>query len=279
MRRLRALLVECSVEHARFVQEAFQEARDAHRLHVDCLHLEDTGDAALVLAEERYDVLLLGVGDSGGSTIADFVGFAEPFPGLPVILLIDPDHRTFASSLLRRGAQDYLVRYEFDCEPLVRTVEKAIDRQKYSDPLQSFSMLDSVTGLAATAVYNAFANWAMSGERPCCELQLILGEPCDPEGGEDRDLSILDLANAWHECVGENVLAFRAGALRFGALDFRNPCELEDLKRNLQRCSGVPWYLGWSRSAPGDSSETLFDRAVSHLCENKLAYSTGSRSV
>lgn len=83
--------------------------------------------AAILLDGEEVVLLDLGLPDSGGlDTVKTFCG---RFPRLPVIVMTGTDDENLGLEALKHGAQDYLVKGQFDDRELKRVIRYAIERK------------------------------------------------------------------------------------------------------------------------------------------------------
>ncbi len=129
------LLIEDSAEFAALV-ECILDTGDIRFAvhHVDTLSagLERlaTEDSALVLLD-------LTLADSVGRVTFERVRAAAP--GVPIIVLSGLDDETLAVETVRMGAQDYLVKGQFDTHSLVRAVRYGIERNALEGQLAAYA--------------------------------------------------------------------------------------------------------------------------------------------
>lgn len=75
--------------------------------------------------------------DSRG--LATIETWAKRFPEMPVVALLDKDQTVVASGVMTAGAQDYLVKGDFDARLLTRVAMYAIDKKKLELKVQQLS--------------------------------------------------------------------------------------------------------------------------------------------
>jgi two-component system cell cycle response regulator len=99
------------------------------------------------LAEGGVDLVLLELDlpDSKGPGTFDCV--YGRFPGVPIVLLADESDEEQALELLKRGAQEYLVKKQIDGRLMVRCLRHAIERHRLLTEIQALSLVDDLTGL------------------------------------------------------------------------------------------------------------------------------------
>lgn len=131
--RIRVLLVEDSTADAFLVTRMLDTLEWAH------VTVESTVKTLAEMVEAvgavEHDAILLDLNlpDSFGvDTLKDVVAAA---PGIPVVVLTGLADEQLALMAMERGAQDYLVKGEFDARLLVRTLRYGIQRQRLVERL------------------------------------------------------------------------------------------------------------------------------------------------
>jgi len=127
------LLVEDNAAEARLLQEYLKavSSKDFRLVHVK--HLAAARDR---LSSESLDIILLDLTlpDSQGlETLEAMLGMA---PSLPIVVLTNTEDDELGVELVRRGAQDYLVKRHVNRELLVRAVCYAIERKQAAEALR-----------------------------------------------------------------------------------------------------------------------------------------------
>jgi signal transduction histidine kinase len=122
--RIRVLLIEDNVPDITLVRTML----DARRFEVNAV--PRLSSALQLLSSEEFDVVVLDLGlpDSDG------LGSLEPVltaaQHIPVILLTGLDDEVLAAESVRGGAQDYLVKGQFDSKTLSRSIRYSIERKR-----------------------------------------------------------------------------------------------------------------------------------------------------
>ena len=88
------------------------------------------------LQESYFDVVLLDLSLPDSQGIATVARVRETRPALPIVVLTGQDDDDLATEALRRGAQDYLVKGQFDRRMLMRAIRYAIERQRLEAQLR-----------------------------------------------------------------------------------------------------------------------------------------------
>ncbi|MEN6413864.1 MAG: diguanylate cyclase response regulator [Veillonellales bacterium] len=68
-------------------------------------------------------------------------------PAVPIIVISETKNDVLAARVLKEGAQDVLVKGQFDREVLARTLYFSMERQRVVEKLQIVSMYDELTGV------------------------------------------------------------------------------------------------------------------------------------
>ncbi len=216
MSRAGVLIVDPSLEHTRFVEDALAEAGEtrATPLTLSSFHLQHAEDAVHLLESEPCDALLFGVEEAGRAVFDTFLALRSAAPLAALIPMVPAQERDFGRTLLRRGAQDFLIRFEFDHISLARAIENSIERQRFLSAAESCAVFDSATGLLNRKGFLFLAG--RLGWRPAfltiCELGQSVPEP------QKRDTILLEAAEALRVSAGEAALVARWTEDRFVVL-------------------------------------------------------------
>lgn len=141
---MKLLLVEDSPEDAAFLAASLrrQRASDVAIVHVTTLQ-----DAAVKLGAEPFDVVLLDLNlpDGNGLDCVDAIQAANE--RAPIVVLSGQDNEDFAISILNRGVQDYLVKWEGRGRTILRSIRYAIERKRAELRLNYLAQFDPLTEL------------------------------------------------------------------------------------------------------------------------------------
>ncbi len=148
----RVLLVEGNTGDALRFQEMLRES-DATRFELT--HVARLGEALHYLARSPSDVILLDLGLPDERGLDTFVRTHTEAPETPIVILAGTEDTELALKAVRRGAQDFLVKGEFDGGSLVRSACLAIERKQAEMQtqrlLQESMLFSEVTMLIASA--------------------------------------------------------------------------------------------------------------------------------
>ena len=90
-------------------------------------------EALKILKKDKFDTILSDLALPDTHEFDTFMRINKAAPQTPIILLTALDSETLALELVKRGAQDYLVKGKFTPELLVRSIFYAIERKALSD--------------------------------------------------------------------------------------------------------------------------------------------------
>ncbi len=139
---MKLLLVEDNPDDAAFLGASLrrQQAADVALVHVSSL-----AEAATRLAAESFDVVLLDLNlpDANGLACVDAIQAVNE--RLPIVVLSGQDNEEFAVSILNRGVQDYLVKWEGQGRTILRSIRYAIERKRSEIRLNHLAQFDPLT--------------------------------------------------------------------------------------------------------------------------------------
>ncbi len=129
----------------------------------DIIHAPSFYDGMDVINNNDISIVLLDLtlpDSSGFKTISNFI---EKQPNLPVIVLTGTNNEIVGNQSIKAGAQDYLVKGQFDAKQLGRSIRYAIQRfkthQKLEDAAKKLTLSER-RYLEAQSMAN-FGNWSM----------------------------------------------------------------------------------------------------------------------
>jgi len=126
---LRVLLVEDNAVSAQLAKSMLMHADTSN------FEVQTAGslmDALDLLGAGGFDVILLDLSLPDSDGIATLTAIRVHAPQVPVLVLTGSNNETLANSALQHGAQDYIVKGQFDGNSLARALRYAVTRSKQS---------------------------------------------------------------------------------------------------------------------------------------------------
>jgi K+-sensing histidine kinase KdpD len=87
------------------------------------------------LREKRNDIVLLDLSLDASNGLETFLKIKEINPDIPIIILTSNDDIEIAKNSIEEGAQDYLLKDEFNLRHLTRSITYALERKKTEQKL------------------------------------------------------------------------------------------------------------------------------------------------
>jgi len=84
-----------------------------------------------LLESKKFDIILLDLGLPDSVGFESFKATINKHPAIPIIILTGLANEEIGIQAIRYGAQDYLVKGEFNGKLLVRAIQYAIERKKF----------------------------------------------------------------------------------------------------------------------------------------------------
>lgn len=128
----RVLLVEDDAGDANLIRQLLRSSSPP-RFEVDAV--VSLAGARQLLQNTQPEALLLDLSLPDSSGLATVLTARQMADGIPIIVLTGHDDAEFALQVLEAGAQDYLVKGNFDADHLVRTIRHALSRSRLEQRL------------------------------------------------------------------------------------------------------------------------------------------------
>ncbi len=118
-------------------------------------------EGVAAVTASRPDVVLLDLSLPDSAGLATVQAMRRVIPDVPIIVLTGRDDHQLAEAALRAGAQDYLVKGQFEHDALGRAIRHALVRQRLESRLRLFeaALNSAANGIVITDV-NAAIEWA-----------------------------------------------------------------------------------------------------------------------
>ena len=218
----KTLLIEDNPADARLVEEALAEVPDAG---FDLEWANGLADGLQRLRIRPVDLVLLDLCLPESRGLETLARTRACSPETPIIVLTGVDDRELAVRAVRDGAQDYLVKGQFEPPALVRSMHYALVRQRMFEERPWSAWKDRMTGL-----YNC-RGFLVMGEKllrladtsgfPAALLYAVVGGIDDINqvyGREEGDSRLEGIAEALRESCDEADVVARVGGVEFATL-------------------------------------------------------------
>jgi diguanylate cyclase (GGDEF)-like protein len=249
---MRLLLVEDNASDADFLAASLrrQRATDVELVTVPTLR-----EAVRVLgpdASDPFDVVLLDLHlpDGSGLQCVDVIqGVSDT---IPIVVLSGQDDEEFAVSILNKGVQDYLVKWEGQGRTILRSIRYAIERKRSELRMNYLAQFDPLTGVQNRHAFNEQLNRATARARregrKVMLLYLDLDEfkvVNDTLGHDAGDSLLKEVADRLRRSVRTGDVVARLGGDEFAVMieGLNSPLEVEAVADGLLRVIGEPYHI------------------------------------
>lgn len=130
---IKLLLVEDNAAEARLLQEYLKAVTSKQ---FSLVHVKRLAAACDRLSESSFDIILLDLTLPDSQGLETLEAMNAIAPSLPIVVLTHTEDEELGVELVRRGAQDYLVKRHVNRELLVRAVCYAIERKQAAEALR-----------------------------------------------------------------------------------------------------------------------------------------------
>ena len=125
-KRLQILVVEDNAGDYLLIEQMLLEIRDFQK---DIVHVDALAHAIQNLQTKNFDVVLLDLSLPDSYGIDSFFRISQHSPQTPVLILSGLNDTRFAHDAVKNGAQDYLVKGDFEEKLLAKSITYSIERK------------------------------------------------------------------------------------------------------------------------------------------------------
>ncbi|MBM3812741.1 MAG: response regulator [Acidimicrobiia bacterium] len=285
---IRILLLEEDPSEVQLLEEAFMEIEETRFARGWTQPLErayalSLEEALHCLAFSTFDLILLDASLPDHPGLPAFRRIHAQAPQIPVIALCAEEDESLAVSLVREGAQDYLLKSEIDCAPLAHAIRCALERNRLLVAQQSISMQDDLTLLLnQRGLYQFGERYGSLAKEHQLQIMIVLMEMEGAAGGHDHDVALIQVSERLRGLFEPMDLVGRIGQCRFAAVMLASAEACLERKAAFLReqFSGLAaLQMGWAAASAQSRAdfESLLDMAEESLCENKLVENAQAR--
>jgi diguanylate cyclase (GGDEF)-like protein len=249
---MKLLLVEDNASDAEFLAASLrrQRATDVQLLTVPTLR-----EAVALLgqtAEPPFDVVLLDLHlpDGSGLQCVDVIqGVCDT---IPIVVLSGQDDEEFAVSILNKGVQDYLVKWEGQGRTILRSIRYAIERKRSELRMNYLAQFDALTGIPNRHSFSEQLNRATARARregrkvTLLYLDLDAFKFVNDTLGHDAGDSLLkEVADRLRRSVRAGDVVARLGGDEFAIMieGLSGPLEVEAVAEGLIKVLAEPYHI------------------------------------
>ncbi len=200
------------------------------------------------LSRGGVDLVLLDLG------LPDSLGFGTfelayvQYPDIPIIILSGLADEEMAIKTVQEGAQDYLVKGNFDGNLLARAIRYAIERHRIKAELKSLSLTDELTGLYNRRGFLTLARQQIKiAHRLKKRLLLIYTDMDnlkwinDTLGHKEGDRALKEMAEIMSSTFRASDLVARMGGDEFAVLGLEEAeADFSRIRLRLQQKTSLP---------------------------------------
>ena len=146
---LRILLVEDNPAEVEFLQELLAHMSDSKLTLTPVNYLSE---ALFYLEHNSFEVILLDLHLPDSQGLETFFKVKTQAPKIPILILSVLNDHTKALEAVRQGAQDYLIKGQFDGELLVRAIRYAFERQQIAETLRQQAEREKLLGIISDKI-------------------------------------------------------------------------------------------------------------------------------
>jgi len=141
---IRVLLIEDNPADVRLLRECFSELADVLFLVHDAGSM---ASAVNLVSEKHFDVILLDLSLPDSIGLETLRRMHAQAPDIPIIVMSGMADDNLALTAMRHGAQDYLLKGQFDINLLSRAIRYTIERKRAEAEIKKLAYYDTLTGL------------------------------------------------------------------------------------------------------------------------------------
>jgi diguanylate cyclase (GGDEF)-like protein len=200
------------------------------------------------LSRGGVDLVLLDLGLPDSLGLGTFEMAYIQYPDIPIIILSGLADEETAIKTVQEGAQDYLVKGNFDSTLLARSIRYAIERHRIKAELKSLSLTDELTGLYNRRGFLTLARQQIKiADRLKKRLLLIYTDMDnlkwinDTLGHKEGDRALKEMAEIMSSTFRASDLVARMGGDEFAVLGLEEAeADFSKIRLRLQQNPGSP---------------------------------------
>ena len=141
-KRMKLLLIEDNADDAAFLAASIRRQKAGE---IELVNARSLAEAQAALRGTTFDCVLLDLNLPDASGLACVEAVQGMNNRLPIVVLSGQDDEDLAVSILNRGVQDYLVKWEGQGRTILRSLRYAIERKRSELKLEYLAQFDPLT--------------------------------------------------------------------------------------------------------------------------------------
>ncbi|HWA24606.1 MAG TPA: diguanylate cyclase [Lacunisphaera sp.] len=218
----KVLLVEDVIVIAKLTEQMLKKSPTYRYTTV---HKTRLADALAALANEDFDVVLLDLNLPDSRELATLQAIVDVAPDVPIIVLTATNSDETGLRAVQLGAQDFLLKGDFNYLTLDRAILYASERHRLQRTIRQLAVLDELTGLYNRRGFNTLKNDILTKVRNSenrgflCYFDLDRFKQINDQLGHAKgDEAIKEFANNLRSVFRKDVLLVRLGGDEFVAM-------------------------------------------------------------
>lgn len=131
--KVKILVVEDSIQDFLIFKELIGQIREFF-VHLE--HASSMESAQKLIHAHEFDIIFLDLYLPDSQGVESFEKLSKLVTAIPVVILSGLSDKNIARDIVKMGAQDFIVKNEFDSNLLEKAITYSIERKKYQDILQ-----------------------------------------------------------------------------------------------------------------------------------------------
>lgn len=168
---LRSLIIEDDPTLVMLVRQILKKYSDLSH-HIESAKTIE--EATSLLSSQHFDIAILDLNLPDSSGIESLKSIVKQAPNMVVIVLTGMDSEELGIEAMKCGAQDFLIKGNYDNTLLVRSIRHSLERHRLLQKLKRLAVLDELTGLYNRRGFYNLANEDLSNSRTNKHTAFIL---------------------------------------------------------------------------------------------------------
>jgi diguanylate cyclase (GGDEF)-like protein len=243
-------------------------------------HRSKLSDALATLKNEEFDVILLDLNLPDSRELATLSAVVEAAPDVPIIVLTATNSDEIGLRAVQLGAQDFLLKGDFNYLTLDRAIIYSIERHRLQRTIRQLAVIDELTGLYNRRGFNTLHPDVIQRVRQSdqrgflCYFDLDRFKQINDELGHQKgDEALTEFAANLRSVFRKDALLVRLGGDEFVAMGVEHqPGQADQALQALAVVLSVRNALDTSQFQLESSwGITYFDRHGPHALEELTA--------